>query len=112
MQITKNKLQSGGVPSLTAISDNYQIRLFYNGDYIKDFAERNIDKEKIMLTCKALTTDVPQLTIFDGHIAISNTLPTTITLHDMDKFMDRLLKARNDMASLQLIYDTYFNPGC
>lgn len=111
MDIIKNRLQSGGVPSLTAVSQNYQIRLFYNGDYKKDLSEKSIDPAKVMLTCRALSGNVPLLTIFDGKIAVQNTLPMTITLNDMDTFMDGLLKARDDMASLQLIYDKNFNPG-
>lgn len=111
MTITKNRLQSNGVPSLTVESENYQVRIFYDGNYRKDFSTKVIDQSKIMTTCKLLNEKAMPITILNGKVAIKNTLPMEIYLDGMDTALDDMLKSRDDMASLQLIYDTYFNPG-
>lgn len=111
MQVIRNRLNADGVPSLTVKSANYQIRMFYNGDYKKDFSEKSINNMKVTISCETLSQEVFPITISDGTVTINSLKLANIPLMEMDGFMDKVLRTRDEMAALQHIYDTYFSPG-
>ncbi len=111
MQITKNRLDTDGVPSLTVRSENYQVRIFYNGNYKKDFSEKTIDNMKVTVSCETLSQNVLPISISDGTVVINGVMPESMPLTKMDPFMDKVLRTRDEMVALQHIYDAYFNPG-
>lgn len=107
--IIDNKLNTDTfIPRMRLENDHYLIRIYYNGNYVCDKTNNNIDLRKLSLSCKRHKATALCLDYNEGIIYIHADIPTILLPDDTAKIINTIEKAKLAADNLQTIINQYF----
>ena len=106
--ITANKLKRDCVMKVLKLeSDEYNAKIFYEGDYEQDIKSGTCDVHRITLSCKPKLESFP-ITLMSGKIFIYISNGVVLRVDEIDEFKAQLDVAKEAAVELQGIMKEYF----
>lgn len=105
--IVNNLNKDSDVKSLKLKSDDYDVKIFYYGDYEKDKANNKCKAGNLSMSCKPIT-DVFQISLVNGKVSLNIPANTMLTWDSVDDFKLQLDKSKAAAVELEEIVKEYF----